>query len=83
MLGRYELEKLIKSRFGEVQWRSAMGWGEGCITAFVMVGGEEVKGVSSGDCTSLEAILELAVNLGLLRVEVVGQEALPLELPIS
>lgn len=55
----HDLKREIDIHFGEIKWGGAMGWGEGLITASV----GNIKGSSSGDCTSEEALLDLANRL--------------------
>jgi len=55
----YDLKKQIETHFGEIKWGGATGWGEGLITAKI----GKIKGSSSGDCTSEEALMELAIKL--------------------
>jgi hypothetical protein len=55
--------KIIESLYGHVEWGGAMGWGDGVITCSVVKDGQIVKGVSGGDCTSLEAVIDLARKL--------------------
>ncbi len=65
-----QLEDAIENKYGKIKWGSQMGYGEGLITCSVEVKGEEIKGRSHGDCTSLEAIMDLADKLGILKIEV-------------
>lgn len=55
----HDLKKQLETNFGEIKWDGAMGWGEGLITATI----GNIEGSSSGDCTSEEALMDLATQL--------------------
>jgi hypothetical protein len=57
--------KIIESLYGPVKWGGSMGWGDGVITCSVVKDGQVVKGVSGGDCSSLEAVIDLAGKLNI------------------
>ena len=54
-----DLQSVIESKYGKIQWDSAAGWGEGQIIAKV----NGVRGDSCGLCTAEEALSELALAL--------------------
>jgi hypothetical protein len=60
-----KLIKLIESTHGPIEWGGSMGWGDGIITCSVKKDGMIIKGVSGGDCTSLEALIDLASKLNI------------------
>lgn len=55
----YDLQKQIELHFGEIEWDSQMGYGEGLIIAKI----GKIEGYSGGLCTSEEAMMELLVKL--------------------
>jgi hypothetical protein len=68
---REKITKLIEGYYGPITWGGAIGWGEGLITCSIVKEGENVMGVSYGDCTSLEALIDLASKLNIkLEMEI-------------
>jgi hypothetical protein len=57
--------KMIEDLYGPVEWGGAMGWGDGVITCSVIKDGQVVKGISGDNCTSLEAVIDLAGKLNI------------------
>lgn len=62
---KQKLQKVIEDKYGPITWGGQMGWGEGLITCEVNVNGKVIEGVSGGDCTSLEALIDLAGKLNI------------------
>lgn len=54
-----DLRYVLEAKYGKIHWDSQAGYGEGLITATL----NGVRGESMGDCTSTEAVLDLALKL--------------------
>lgn len=69
-MDKRKLQDIIESKFGPVKWDTQMGYGEGSISCSVIKNGVEVSGESCGNCTSLEALLDLATKLDVIEIKV-------------
>lgn len=61
MAQRIKLE--IESKYGFITWKTQMGYGEGLIVCSVQTDNGIVEGSSQGDCTELEALINLWAEL--------------------
>ncbi len=65
------LRTMISRMYGKIESRSSSGYGEGCIVLSVQKNGTTVEGISSGDCSSQEALVNLGIKLGIIEVKVI------------
>lgn len=56
-----DLKKVAEEHFGKITWDSQQGYGEGLIICEFK--DHNIKGYSSGDCTSEEALLDALEKL--------------------
>lgn len=68
------LRTMISKMYGKIESRSSSGYGEGCIVLSVQKNGTTVEGVSSGDCSSQEALVNLGIKLGIIEVKIMDDK---------
>lgn len=70
----YHLRTMISRMYGKIESRSSSGYGEGCVVLSVQKDGTTVEGISSGDCSSQEALVNLGIKLGIIEIKVMDDK---------